>query len=131
MRGWSNYYGAESTLERLNHVGTFYKNKVNEFIAKTTIHIDKWIEDPGSLIIPNDDLVYLLVKSNKKEEALSLTESIVKSLEDDTKNLILEEPNWDWEDKENIDEVFLNMLISRKTSSIFSLSSQSQLGSPR
>jgi hypothetical protein len=37
MRGWSNYYGAESTLERLNHVGTFYKNKVNEFIAKTTI----------------------------------------------------------------------------------------------
>ena len=113
MRGWSNYYGAESTLERLNHVGTFYKNKVNEFIAKTTIHIDKWIEDPGSLIIPSDDLVYLLVKSNKKEKALSLTESIVKSLEDDTKNLILEEPNWDWKDNQNIEEVFLNMLISR------------------
>ncbi len=113
MRGWSNYHGAESTLERLNHVGTFYKNRVYEFITKTTIHIDKWIEDPGSLIIPSDDLVYLLVKSNKKEKALSLTESIVKSLEDDTKNLILEEPNWDWKDNQNIEEVFLNMLISR------------------
>lgn len=113
MRGWSNYHGAESTLERLNHVGTFYKYRVNEFIAKTTIHIDKWIEDPGSLIIPNDNLVYLLVKSNKKEEALSLTKSIVKSLEDDTRNLILEEPNWDWDDNQNIEEIFINMLISR------------------
>lgn len=113
MRGWSNWHGPKRTIERLNLVGCMYKDRVYEFITKTTIQIDKWLQDTDNLIIPSDDLVYLLVQSNKNEEALSLTKSIVKSLEDDTKNLFLQKPDWCWNNSQSKQDIFLNVLISR------------------
>ncbi|NVJ65339.1 MAG: hypothetical protein HWE16_02535 [Gammaproteobacteria bacterium] len=114
MGGWSDWYERpESSIERLKVVADLYPKKIDEFIRLTTSQSDSWKDKFGSLIIPNDKLVFLLVHSGRKEEALKLTLSMVEGLEDDVSNLKLTTPPLDWRQDDTLEEALVKLLVSR------------------
>ncbi|MDR9767196.1 ATP-binding protein [Shewanella baltica] len=114
MGGWSDWYErAESSIDRLKVVADLYSKKIDEFIRLTTSQPDIWKNKFGSLIIPNDKLVFLLSHSGRKDEALKLTLAMVESLEDDVRNLQLTKPNWDWRQDDSLEEALVKLLVSR------------------
>lgn len=114
MGGWSDWYEqAESSIDRLKVVADLYSKKIDEFIRLTTSQPDSWNNKFGSLIIPNDKLVFLLSHSGRKDEALKLTLAMVESLEDDVRNLQLTKPDWDWSQNDSLEEALVKLLVSR------------------
>lgn len=114
MGGWSNWYErADSSIDRLDVVADLYPKKIDEFIKLTTSQPDSWEDKFGSLIIPNDKLVFLLSHSGRKDEALALTLAMVQSLEDDVRNLKLPIPAWDWCQDDSLEEALVKLLVSR------------------
>lgn len=114
MGGWSDWYErSESSIDRLKVVADLYPKKIDEFIKLTTSQPDSWKDKLGSLIIPNDKLVFLLSHSGRKDEALSLTLAMVESLEDDVRNLKLTTPAWDWRQDDSHEEALVKLLVSR------------------
>lgn len=114
MGGWSDWYEqAESSIDRLKVVADLYSKKIDEFIRLTTSQPDSWNNKFGSLIIPNDKLVFLLSHSARKDEALKLTLAMVESLEDDVRNLQLTKPAWDWSQNDSLEEALVKLLVSR------------------
>lgn len=65
------------------------------------------------LIIPSDDLVFLLVECGREKEAIDLTNSMLYSLEEETRNLNLSTPLWDWESNTSKNEIYTNSLVTR------------------
>lgn len=114
MNGWSDWYdSAENSIKRLQIVAEQYPNKIDDFIKLTTIQPTDWREKFGSLIIPNDKLVFLLAHSGRAEDALQLTLAMVDSLEESTRNLKLPQPCWDWRRNDTIEEALAKSLVSR------------------
>lgn len=114
MNGWSNWYESyEKSIERLEILASQYGNKIDEFIRLTTVETDTWKDKFGSLIIPNDKLVFLLSRGNRLDEAKQLTIAMVEGLEDSVRNLNLTKPNWDWGTTNTIDDALTKALISR------------------
>ncbi|MGJ8645786.1 MAG: ATP-binding protein [Marinomonas colpomeniae] len=114
MGGWLDWYErSENSINRLKVVAEQYPKKIDEFIKLTTSQLDCWKDKSGSLIIPNDKLVFLLSQSGRKEEALSLTLEMVKSLEESVRNLQLIKPTWDWRRDDTHEEALLKSLVSR------------------
>lgn len=114
MGGWSDWYErSESSIDRLKVVAEQYPKRIDEFIKLTTSQPDSWKDKLGSLIIPNDKLVFLLSHSGRKDEALTLTLAMVERLEDDVRNLKLTKPAWDWRQDDSIEEALVKLLVSR------------------
>lgn len=114
MDGWSDWYErSENSLNRLKIVAEQYSKKTDEFIKLTTSQQDSWKDNFGSLIIPNDKLVFLLSHSGRKDEALKLTLEMVTSLEESVRNLQLVKPIWDWYQDDSLEEAMLKVLVSR------------------
>src|SRR5690606_23667918 len=114
MNGWSNWFeSSEKSIERLDIVATQYANKIDEFIRLTTAQPDTWKDKFGSLIIPNDKLVFLLSQAGRIDEAIQLTIAMVEGLEDSVRNLNLPKPDWDWGTSDTHDEALRKLLISR------------------
>ncbi|EMR12055.1 hypothetical protein MPL1_12341 [Methylophaga lonarensis MPL] len=114
MNGWSNWFeSSEKSIERLGIVATQYANKIDEFIRLTSAQPDTWKDKFGSLIIPNDKLVFLLSQAGRIDEAIQLTIAMVEELEDSVRNLNLPKPDWDWETSDSLDEALSKLLISR------------------
>lgn len=114
MNGWSNWFeSSEKSIERLEIVASQYANKIDEFIRLTTAQPDTWKDKFGSLIIPNDKLVFLLSQAGRIDEAIQLTIAMVEGLEDSVRNLYLTKPNWDWGTTDTIDDALSKLLISR------------------
>jgi hypothetical protein len=114
MGGWSDWYErSESSISRLKVVAEHYPNRVDEFIKQTTSQVDNWKDKFGTLIIPNDKLVFLLSQCGRKEETLELTLAMVESLEDSVRNLQLTKPAWDWRKDDSFEEALVKLLISR------------------
>lgn len=74
---------------------------------------DTWNDKFGKLIIPNDKLVFLLVSSGRTDEAISLVNSMVESLEESLRNLSLSKPEWDWRCDDTIEDALTKTLLSR------------------
>lgn len=114
MNGWSNWFErSEKSIKRLEIVATQYANKIDEFIRLTTGQSDTWKDKYGSLIIPNDKLVFLLSQAGRIDEAIQLTIAMVKGLEDSVRNLNLPKPDWDWGTSDTLDGALSKILISR------------------
>lgn len=114
MNGWSDWYESrENSSNRLKIVATIYPERVDEFILKSTKSSNTWRSGTSDLIIPNDKLIYLLVESGKTEEASKFTDTMIEKLEEDTRNLPLVSPNWDWDVIENTDDTLIKMLLAR------------------
>lgn len=114
MGGWSDWYEqSENSISRLKIVAEQYPKKIDEFIKLTTSELDSWKDKFGSLIIPNDKLVFLLAHSGRKDDAIKLTLEMIKSLEDSVRNLRLVKPNWDWHQSDSLNEALVKLLISR------------------
>lgn len=114
MGGWSDWYErAENSIVRLKVVAEQYPKRIDEFIKLTTSQLDNWKDKLGSLIIPNDKLVFLLSHSGRKDEALALTLAMVEKLEDDVRNLKLTAPAWDWRQDDSLEEALVKILVSR------------------
>lgn len=114
MGGWSDWYErAENSIVRLKVVAEQYPKRIDEFIKLTTSQLDNWKDKLGSLIIPNDKLVFLLSHSGRKDEALALTLAMVEKLEDDVRNLKLTAPAWDWRQDDSLEEALVKLLVSR------------------
>lgn len=114
MGGWSDWYErAENSIFRLKVVAEQYPKRIDEFIKLTTSQLDNWKDKLGSLIIPNDKLVFLLSHSGRKDEALALTLAMVEKLEDDVRNLKLAKPAWDWRQDDSLEEALVKLLVSR------------------
>ncbi|HIF9152450.1 TPA: ATP-binding protein [Photobacterium damselae] len=114
MGGWSDWYDrAENSIARLKVVAEQYPKRIDEFIKLTTSQLDNWKDKLGSLIIPNDKLVFLLSHSGRKDEALALTLAMVEKLEDDVRNLKLTAPAWDWRQDDSLEEALVKLLVSR------------------
>lgn len=114
MGGWSDWYErSENSINRLKMVAEQYPKKTDEFIKLTTSQPDSWKDKFGSLIIPNDKLVFLLSHGGRKDEALKLTLEMVTSLEESVRNLQLAKPAWDWRQDDSLEEAMLKTLVSR------------------
>lgn len=114
MNGWSNWYeSSEDSINRLGVVAEQYPNKIDEFIGLTTSQPDSWKDKFGSLIIPNDKLVYLLAHGGRTDEAIRLTLAMVEGLESSVRNLTLTKPAWDWGDTDSVEDALSKLLISR------------------
>lgn len=114
MGGWSGWHeSSENSINRLKLVAEQYSKKIDEFIKLTTLQVDGWKDKFGSLIIPNDRLVFLLSHGGRKDEALELTLEMVASLEESVRNLQLARPTWDWCQDDSLDEAMLKTLVSR------------------
>jgi hypothetical protein len=114
MNGWSNWFeSSEKSIERLDIVATQYASKIDDFVRRTTAQPDTWKDKFGSLIIPNDKLVFLLSQAGRIDEAIQLTIAMVEGLEDSVRNLNLPKPNWDWGTSDTIDDALSKLLISR------------------
>ena len=86
--GWTPWNeNDESKKNRLLLIAQQYTDRVDEFILRTTTDSESPIQGPANLIIPNVELVYLLIKSGRLDEATELTISMIKRLEDDTRNM--------------------------------------------
>lgn len=114
-RGWDTYYETRSSFSRLNKVAEVYPERADEFIEKTTFNI----EGEG-LTLPYHRYTYLLCQLNRREEANEFTRSLAKQLIDETSILGAESPNWRW-DNRGIDDVLLDIIISRLDTSIASI----------
>lgn len=114
MSGWSSWYESpENSIKRLEIVAEQYPAKIDEFIRLTTVQSDTWKDKFGSLIIPNDKLVFLLSQGNRIDEAIQLTLAMVEGLEESVRNLKLTKPGWDWGNTDSIDDALSKLLISR------------------
>lgn len=114
MNGWSAWYeSTENSIKRLKIVADQYPKKIDAFIKLTTSQPDSWKDKFGSLIVPNDKLVFLLAQSGRKEEALQLTLAMVNGLEDSVRNLHLTKPAWDWRRDDSVEEALAKVLVSR------------------
>ncbi len=113
MNGWSNgYERPEDSINRLKIVAEQYPGKIDDFIRLTT-QPGSWKDKFGSLIIPNDKLVFLLSHSGRIDEATQLTLSMVEGLEQSVRNLKLTKPSWDWRKDDSVDEAISKLLVSR------------------
>lgn len=114
INGWSIWgESSEDTFKRLQIVADQYRSRVDEFIRLTTQQSDHWKNKLGSLIVPDDKLVFLLAQAGRKEEAFQLVLSMVDSLEESVRNLQLSEPEWDWSTEGSINEALELVLVSR------------------
>jgi Cdc6-like AAA superfamily ATPase len=113
LNGWSRWYESDKTKrKRLYIVAHDYPERVDEFIKKTTVGSPLG-RNSEELIIPSDDLVFLLVECGREKEAIDLTNSMLYSLEEETRNLNLSTPLWDWESNTSKNEIYTKALITR------------------
>ncbi len=112
--GWSEWYETTTnTIERLDILVEIYPNRIDEFVTLTTEKSKYWHDQLGGLIIPDDKLVYLLIKSGRINEALGFVQTMLNSLEESLRNLNLQKPNWDWNNDDSIEDSLAKILISR------------------
>jgi len=117
--GWSE--NTTKSLQRLKTVSKLYKTRINDFIKKTTSEVDPWKSHIDTLIIPNDKLVFLLSEAGRDGEATELTLAMIKCLEEDTQNLNLSKPNWDWCQEDSIEHTLSKILVTRLKSPVPSI----------
>ncbi|MBF7691502.1 dsDNA nuclease domain-containing protein [Acinetobacter pollinis] len=109
--GWFNYHeSSEQSFKRLDIVAKEYEDRADEFIQKSTQSNDTLNKQ---LVIPSCRLVYLLVKLNRIEEAKSFIEVMIDVLKEETLNLTLQAPNWDWEQDLDENDIAITLLVTR------------------
>ncbi|MFH0134022.1 NACHT domain-containing protein [Variovorax sp. VaC1] len=82
----------EVTEARLRTVVKKYPRRCDEFFLKSSF---SWYEKPfAGRVIPSDIMVYFLGLQGKKTEAVQFTEAMVRSVQEDTRTLRLERPEW-------------------------------------
>lgn len=109
--GWLYYYeSTEQCLKRLDIVAQDYKDRADEFIKKSTKNNS---EPDIRLVVPSSKLVYLLVQLDRIEEAKSFIEVMIEVLKEETRNLNLQIPNWEWDQNLDEHEIAISLLIAR------------------
>lgn len=94
MGGWGAYMEREEVTERrLKRVAKLYPSRAEEFLDQSCLPWLKRKRD-ADIVIPNDKLVFFLVTLGRVAEAVDLCESMVSSLEGDTRQLGLAQPAW-------------------------------------
>lgn len=111
--GWGEWGESdEQTYARLDKIIRFYPDKIDDFLYKTTrLHQYKTKED--NLVIPGNKLTYLLVNVGRVDEAKNLCEAIISELEEETRNLPLRKPQWQWEGELDNDMIAVKFIIRR------------------
>ncbi len=111
-RGWFNYLfeSTEQTFKRLDIVAQDYKDRADEFIQRSTQKDDEL--DIG-FVIPSSRLVYLLLQLDRIDEAKLFIKIMIKNLKEETRNLKLKKPSWDWANTFTNDEFAIVLLVSR------------------
>jgi hypothetical protein len=95
MGGWSDFYeSAEKSKQRLHRVAELYPQRADEFIAASCFSWLRHKHQPSSRVIPSDKLVFFLVELGRFAEANDLVRAMVRSVQDDTRNLPLTTPPW-------------------------------------
>lgn len=95
MGGWLDFYGStRKSKQRLQRIAELYPKRADEFIAASCF--SKWRnrQQPNPRVIPDDKLVFFLVKLGRTQEAADFVRAMVKSVLEDTRNLPLTTPAW-------------------------------------
>ena len=109
--GWFNYHeSTEQSFKRLDIVAQDFRDRADEFIQKST---QSKSDRNDQLVIPSSRLIYLLVKLNRMEEAKSFIEVMIDVLKEETQNLKLQAPSWDWEQGLDENEIAIVLLVTR------------------
>jgi len=113
--GWSSFYeSSEKSRLRLQRVAELYPERADEFVAASCFSLLRHKSQPSSRVIPSDDLVFFLVKLGRMTEASDLVQAMVRSVQDDTRNLPLTTPAWAVEFGDEIDAIAeVRFLIAR------------------
>lgn len=95
MGGWSDFYeSSDKSLHRLYQVAELYPEHADEFIALSCFSMYRRKHKSSAKVIPNDKLVYFLVRLGRVEEAMQLVRAMVQSVLEDTRHLPLTHPVW-------------------------------------
>lgn len=110
--GWHNYWfeTTERTFKRLDIVVKDYKERADEFIKKST---QNNAELNKELVIPSSKLVYFLVQLDRVEEAKVFISAMIEVLKEETRNLNLQKPDWNWTQSLNDFEIAVALLVNR------------------
>nr|WP_299244208.1 NACHT domain-containing protein [uncultured Halomonas sp.] len=82
----------EVTEARLKLVAEKYPRRCDEFFLKSAFC---WFTDPSqNRVIPSDIMVFFLGLQGRTAEAIQLAEATVRSVQEDTRTLRLERPEW-------------------------------------
>ena len=93
--GWSGFMESfDRTEARLWKIAETYPTRADEFIAKSTKNALVGRHNPTSLVVPSEYLVFFFVKLGRIEDARQLIASMVKCVNEDTRNLRLPKPTW-------------------------------------
>jgi len=114
MNGWTRWGESEEvSYERLKKVAKYYPKRAMEFIKLTTKG-DKYSRtDSNGLILPYERLVYFYLLLGMTKEALDLTSTFVKVFIDETKQLNLPSPEWNFSPILKSTSYEIDVLISR------------------
>jgi hypothetical protein len=82
----------EVTEARLRLVVKTYPKRCDEFFLKSAI--DRYSEPKQTRIIPSDLMVFFLSLQGRTAEAVQIAEAMVRSVQEDTRTLHLEQPEW-------------------------------------
>lgn len=82
----------EVTETRLRIVAKKYPRRCDEFFLKSAF---TWYSEPKrGRVIPSDMMVFFLGLQGRTAEAVQFTEAMVRSVQEDTRTLHLEQPEW-------------------------------------
>lgn len=92
--GWSGpmMERREVTEERLRRLVEKYPRRCDEFFLKSAF---TWYAEPRlTRVIPSDLMVFFLALQGRTAEAVQFAEAMIRSVQEDTRTLHLESPNW-------------------------------------
>ncbi len=93
--GWGAYFeSVEDSEARLNMVARHFASRADEFIAKSTKNQLMTRDNPSSIVVPGEKLVFFLVKIGRTVEAVALAQAMVDCIVAETSSLVLRQPTW-------------------------------------
>lgn len=93
--GWAEHFeSVEESERRLSVVAANFSSRADEFIARSTTNWLVGSDNPNSIVVPSDKLVFFLVRLGRVAEATALCEEMVKGILAETAALKLREPRW-------------------------------------
>lgn len=93
--GWGAYFeSAENSEARLSAVARNFASRGDEFISKSSKNWLMTRDNPSSIVVPGEKLVFFLVKLGRTGEAVALAQVMVDCIVAETSSLVLRQPAW-------------------------------------